>query len=89
MQIHYLEIVTPDVDGAVAPYSQIHGIFFGAAEENLGDARTAKLANGGRLAIRASLRDTEEPVVRPYFLVPDIEGGRRHRRPIRFASPEL
>ena len=30
------------------------------------------LANGGTLGIRAPLRDTETPVVRPYFLVHDI-----------------
>jgi predicted enzyme related to lactoylglutathione lyase len=75
MQIHYLEIVTPDVDGSVALYSKIHGVSFGAANENLGGARTAKLANGGTLGIRAPMRDTEKPVVRPYFLVHDIEGA--------------
>ena len=51
MQIHYLEIVTPDVDASVALYSKIHGISFGAADESLGGARTAKLANGGTLGI--------------------------------------
>jgi predicted enzyme related to lactoylglutathione lyase len=73
MQIHYLEIVTPDVEASVALYSKIHGVSFGAAEESLGGARTAKLANGGTLGIRAPLRDTETPVVRPYFLVRNIE----------------
>src|ERR1043166_5533186 len=53
MKIHYLEIVTPDVDGSVALCSRIHGLSFGVAEENLGGARTAKLANGGTLGIRA------------------------------------
>jgi len=73
MQIHYLEIVTPDVDASVALYSKIHGVSFGAVEESLGGARTAKLASGGTLGIRAPMRDTETPVVRPYFLVHDIE----------------
>jgi predicted enzyme related to lactoylglutathione lyase len=73
MQIHYLEIVTPEVDASVAFYSKIHGVSFGAAEGSLGGARTAKLANGGTLGIRAPLRNTEAPVVRPYFLVHDIE----------------
>lgn len=73
MQIHYLEIVTPDVDASVALYSEIHGVSFSAADENLGGARTAKLTNGGTLGIRAPMRDTETPVVRPYFLVHDIE----------------
>ena len=72
MKIHYLEIVTQDVDASVALYSKIHGVSFGVADENLGGARTAKLANGGTLGIRAPMRDTETPVVRPYFLVHDI-----------------
>ncbi len=72
MKIHYLEIVTRDVDASVALYSKIHGVSFGVVDENLGGARTAKLANGGTLGIRAPMRDTETPVVRPYFLVHDI-----------------
>jgi predicted enzyme related to lactoylglutathione lyase len=73
MQIHYLEIVTPEADAFVALYSKIHGVSFGASEESLGGARTAKLTNGGTLGIRAPLRDTETPVGRPYFLVHDLE----------------
>jgi predicted enzyme related to lactoylglutathione lyase len=73
MQIHYLEIVTPDVDASVALYSKIYGVSFAVADENLGGARTAKLVNGGTLGIRPPMRDTETPVVRPYFLVDDIE----------------
>ena len=72
MKIHYLEIVTPDVGSSVALCSKIHGVSFGVADENLGGARTANLANGGTLGIRAPMRDTETPVVRPYFLVHDI-----------------
>ena len=72
MKIHYLEIVTPDVDASAALCSKIHGVSFGVADESLGGARTAKLANGGTLGIRAPMRDTETPVVRPYFLVHDI-----------------
>lgn len=37
MKIHYLEIVTPDVDASVALYSKIHGVSFGVADENLGE----------------------------------------------------
>jgi predicted enzyme related to lactoylglutathione lyase len=73
MQIHYLEIVTPDVNASVALYSKIHDVSFGPAEESLGGARVAKLANGGTLGVRAPLRPTERPVVRPYFLVHDID----------------
>ena len=75
MKIQYLEIVTADVDAACELYSQMHGVPFGDADQNLGGARTAKLAGGGMLGIRAPLRDTEKPVVRPYLLVDDIEAS--------------
>lgn len=75
MRIQYLEIVTTDVDAACALYSQMHAVTFGDADQNLGGARTAKLAEGGLLGIRAPLRDTEKPVVRPYVLVDDIKAS--------------
>ena len=75
MKIQYLEIVTPDVEAAVALHSQINGVSFSAPEPNLGGARTAELDGGGWLGIRAPLRETEEPVVRPYFLVDDIDSA--------------
>ena len=73
MQIQYLEIVTTDVDAACALHSRMHGVKFGDTDQNLGGARTAKLTNGGLLGIRAPLRSTEKPVVRPYMLVEDIK----------------
>ena len=75
MKIQYLEIVTTDVDAACALYSQMHGVTFGKANQKLGGARTANLAGGGMLGIRAPLRDTEKPVVRPYVLVEDIKAS--------------
>jgi predicted enzyme related to lactoylglutathione lyase len=41
----------------------------------LGGARTADLDGGGMLGIRAPLRDTETPVVRPYVRVDDINAA--------------
>ena len=75
MKIQYLEIVTVDVDAACALYSRMHGVTFGEADQNLGGARTANLADGGLLGIRAPLRDTEDPVVRPYMLVENIDAS--------------
>ena len=49
------------------------GVTFGDADQKLGGARTAKLDGGGMFAIRAPLRETEKPVVRPYVLVEDIK----------------
>ncbi len=75
MQIQYLEIVTTDVDAVCQTYSQLHGVTFNDADQNLGGARTAKLASGGVLGIRPPMRDTEKPVVRPYVLVSDIQAA--------------
>ena len=41
----------------------------------LGGARTAPLAGGGLVGVRAPLRDDEEPVVRPYWLVDDVQAA--------------
>ena len=73
MQVQYLEIVTRDVDAVCATYAAMTGVKFSEPVAALGLARTAKLAGGGMLGVRAPLRETEEPVVRPYWLVDDIE----------------
>ena len=73
MQTQYLEIVTRDVDAVCAAYSSASGVQFGEPDPGLGNARTAKLMGGGLVGVRAPLRETEEPVVRPYWLVQDIE----------------
>jgi len=75
MQIHYLEIVTPEVEPICALYSNLHGVAFGDADPNLGGARTARLAGGGLLGVRAPMHDGERPVVRPYVLVEDLEAA--------------
>ena len=75
MQIQYLEIVTRDVDAVCEAYSAANGVQFGEPDPGLGNARTATLAGGGLVGVRAPLRATEEPVVRPYWLVQDIEAA--------------
>lgn len=75
MKIHYLEIVTRDVDAVCAGYTAANGAQFGEPDAGLGNARTAALPGGGLLGVRAPLRDSEEPVVRPYWLVDDIEAA--------------
>ncbi|MBD3299314.1 MAG: hydroxylase [candidate division Zixibacteria bacterium] len=72
MQVQYLEIVTPDVDSLCTTYEKIFGVTFGEPVAEFGNARTADLPNGGKLGVRAPLRETEQPVVRPYLLVDDI-----------------
>lgn len=75
VQIYYLEIVTHDVDAVCAAYEAAHGQRFGAPDAGLGNARTAPLPGGGLVGVRAPLRPTEDPVVRPYWLVDDIESA--------------
>ena len=38
MQVHYLEIVTPDVDATCAAYEKLHGVSFGDPDPVLGNA---------------------------------------------------
>lgn len=75
MQIQYLEIVTKEVDAVCAAYAATNGVQFGEPNPGLGNARIAALAGGGLVGVRAPLRETEEPVVRPYWLVKDIEAA--------------
>lgn len=72
MRIQYLEVVTKDVDAVCAAYASAFEVRFGEPDAGLGNARTADMAGGGLIGVRAPLRDTEEPVVRPYWLVEDI-----------------
>jgi uncharacterized protein len=73
MQIHYLEIVTKEVDAVCAAYAAANGTPFGAPEPGLGNARTAAMPGGGMVGVRAPMHESEEPVVRPYWLVESIE----------------
>ncbi len=75
MKVHYLEIVTRDVNAVCAAYASVHNVQFGEPDAGLGNARTARLAGGGLVGVRAPLREDEEPVVRPYWLVDDIHAA--------------
>jgi predicted enzyme related to lactoylglutathione lyase len=75
MQIHYLEIVTKEVDAVCAAYAKAHRVQFGQPDAGLGNARTAALPGGGLLGVRAPMHESEEPVVRPYWLVDNIEAA--------------
>lgn len=72
MQIDYLEIVTPDVDAVCATYARLFAVEFSKPVAVLGNARTADLPDGGMLGVRAPMRETEQPIVRPYMRVDDI-----------------
>src|SRR5262245_36814921 len=74
LNVHYLEIVTLSVKETCDALSKAHGVTFSEPVAELGDARTAKLNNGGRIGVRAPMGQ-EQPVTRPYFLVDDIHAA--------------
>ena len=75
MQVYYLEIVTKEVDAVCAAYSAALGVQFGQPVAGLGKAQTAPMQGGGWVGVRAPLRETELPIVRPYWLVDDIKSA--------------
>lgn len=72
MLVQYLEIVSSDVDATCSALAKLHGVSFSEPEAALGNARIATLKGGGRVGVRAPMREDEDPVVRPYLLVDDI-----------------
>lgn len=75
MRIHYLEIVATDVDAVCSAYAATSNVLFGEPETELGNARTAAVQAGYVVGVRAPMHEAEEPVVRPYWLVEDIESA--------------
>ncbi len=75
IKVQYLEIVTPSVNETCEAMAEAHGVVFGEPIAEFGNARTADLKDGGRIGVRAPMRDTEAPIVRPYVLVDDIEAA--------------
>ncbi len=75
MQVRFLEIVTAELEATIATLEAVHGVSFGEAVPELGNARTAALRDGGVVSVRAPMRATETPVVRPYVLTDDIEAA--------------
>jgi len=73
MKVYYLEIVSHDVDAVCNAYEIAHSVSFSEPDPFLGGARTCSLEDGSLVGVRGPMRDTEEPVVRPYWLVDDIE----------------
>jgi predicted enzyme related to lactoylglutathione lyase len=73
--IHYLEIVSTDVDALTALYQRVHGLRFGEPDADLGGARVASRPDGSLVGIRAPLAAHEQPIVRVYLAVEDIEAA--------------
>ena len=75
MRIHYLEIVAADVDAVCSAFAASNNVEFGDPVAELGHARTAKAEGGYVVGVRAPMHEAEEPVVRPYWLVDEIESA--------------
>lgn len=75
--IHYLEIVTPDVEGTRALYAAALGWSFGPPVPELGNALVAEVPGGSFCGIRAPLHPSEAPTLRTYFRVRDLESATR------------
>ncbi|HEX4953352.1 MAG TPA: hydroxylase [Thermoanaerobaculia bacterium] len=75
--VHYLEIVTPDVDAARLLYSTAYGWRFEPAVAELGNAVVAPIPGGSLCGIRAPLHELETPVVRTYIRVSNLETATR------------
>jgi uncharacterized protein len=73
MAVHYLEIVSNDVDSLTGLYERIHGLSFGPPDPDLGQARVATGADGTLVGIRKPLAAHEQPIMRTYFAVEDIQ----------------
>ena len=72
MRVHYLEIVCDDVAEQCAAMEKVHGLSFGPAVAELGQARVAEAADGSLVGVRAPLAEHEQPIIRTYFEVEDI-----------------
>ena len=76
--VHYVEIVCEDVDVRCASLEQLHGLSFGSAVPDLGQARVAEAHDGSLVGVRAPLAEHETPIVRTYLTVDDIAQAVEH-----------
>jgi predicted enzyme related to lactoylglutathione lyase len=73
MAMHYLEIVSDDADAVTTLYQRMHGLSFSAPDADLGQARVATQADGTLVGIRKPLAPHEQPIMRTYLAVEDIQ----------------
>lgn len=72
MTVHYVEIVSNEVDALTKLYQRMHGLSFGPPDPDLGQARVATQADGALVGIRKPLAAHELPIMRMYMAVDDI-----------------
>src|SRR5688572_30229753 len=73
MTVHYLEIVSNDADTLTGLYERVHGLSFGPPDPDLGQARVARRPDGTLVGIREPLSAHEQPIMRTYLAVEDIQ----------------
>ena len=73
VQLHYMEIVSNDVDTLIGLYESLHGLSFGSPDPDLGQARVATQEDGTLVGIRNPLAAHEQPIMRMYPAVEDIQ----------------
>ena len=73
--VYYLEIVTADVQSVAGFYANAYGWQFEPAAPELGNAKVATLPDGSLCGIRAPMHEQEEPIVRTYLRVANIEAA--------------
>ena len=73
MAVHYVEIVSDDADLLTGLYQRMHGLSFGPPDPDLGQARVATRADGTQVGIRKPLAAHEQPIMRSYLAVEDIQ----------------
>jgi predicted enzyme related to lactoylglutathione lyase len=73
MAIHYLEIVSNEADTLTTLYQRMHGVSFAPPDPDLGQARVATQADGTLVGIRKPLANHEQPIMRTYLAVEDIQ----------------
>jgi predicted enzyme related to lactoylglutathione lyase len=71
--VHYLEIVSDDVETLTGLYQRMHGLSFGPPDPDLGQARVATFSDGTLVGIRKPLAAHEQPILRTYCAVADIQ----------------
>ncbi len=76
--VYYLEIVTPDIESASRFYADAFGWKFMPIAPELGNARVAYLPGGAMCGIRAPIGLNEQPVVRTYFRVTDVDAAAKN-----------
>ncbi|MBV9325287.1 MAG: hypothetical protein JO352_16065 [Chloroflexi bacterium] len=72
MAVHYVEIVTNEVDTLTGLYQRMHALSFGPPDADLGQARVATQPDGTLVGIRKPLAGHEQPIMRTYLAVEDI-----------------